>query len=46
MHVKWNVQEITFSQNSIQKVAIEYVSHYYCFMHIEWDILGPMESSF
>lgn len=43
MHVKWNVQEITLSQNSILKVAIEYLSHYYCSMHIKWDILRPMK---
>lgn len=42
MSIKWNLQEITFSQNSIQKVAILYLSHYYCFMHVKWNILEPM----
>lgn len=46
MHVKWNVHEITFSQSNIQKMVIEYLSHYYRFMHIKWGILGPMKSSF
>lgn len=38
MCVKWDVQEITFSQNNIQKVVIECLSHYSCYMHIKCDI--------
>lgn len=34
MCVKWNLQEITFSQNNIQKVVIECLSHYSCYTHI------------
>lgn len=46
MHVKWNVQEIAFSQNNILKVAIEYLSHYYCFMHIKMGCTGTNEVIF
>lgn len=37
MRVKWDVPEIAFSQNNIQKVATECLSHYSCCMHIKCD---------
>lgn len=45
MHVKWNVEEITSSRNNIKRPIPEYLSHYYWFMHIKCDILGPMKFS-
>ncbi len=38
--------KITFSLNNIQKVAIEYLSHYYCFMHIKRECTGTNEVIF